>query len=298
MRNNFRARNNFLGKNNFGKTYISYLLYGVFKEAFKWKNRIISDWIRTNITHSTNDDVISINKQELSQHLISEIVLKINSHIHERLPEIFNMNRNEFKDTIIQLNDSDLQFFIDLSLQQEIANTYKLNASKYSITLSAQNEKNTWIFKPFTEVYHLNDEQHDNTDKTDSLNNSLIHLLTLIFSDTIFKSPNVLYIPAERNGINVFREDLLAKRGSDTFEFDDQEKEMKSTYPLPIADYMRYLSKISNSTDEEVDDERLKVWEKFSLSVLKGKYIYNEKRDEYFYREVYSYGEKFQYKTK
>lgn len=288
----------FLGKNNSGKTYISYLLYGVFKEVFKWKNKIIDDWIKDNIHPQLNKDIISIDKQELTQFLITEIITKVNEHIYDQLPKIYNLPKKEFEETKIRLDSKDLQFFIDHALEIGHLTTYHLRSSKYTLSVKLKTEDNEWIFEPFKESF-LSDGLDEVEDLTESINHSYANMLSVIFRNIIFKTPNTLYIPAERNGINVFRKDLLAKRGSETFEVEEQNNQSKNIYPLPIADYMKYLGAISNShNDDDIDPDRLNVWEKLTLSVLKGKYIYNERKDEYFYREVYSSGKTIRYKTK
>lgn len=288
----------FLGKNNSGKTYISYLLYGIYKEAFKWKDDFITNWLKNNIKPSLDEDSISINKAEFTQQLISEVVLKVNTHIHERLPTIFNMNPKEFENTKIELKEADLQFFIDNSLKQELLKEYSLSDTDNSttITFKVEDQERKWIFKLINEIHQV---EISNNSNPNLIHENITILLSLIFQQVIFKTPNTLYIPAERNGINVFRKDLLEKRGAETFVLNFEKKEKKTVYPMPISDYMRYLANVDKkSMDEKVNEKRLKVWEAFTLSVLKGKYIYNENQDEYFYREVSGNEENIEYKTK
>lgn len=288
----------FLGKNNSGKTYISYLLYGVFKEVFKWKDIVIKEWVEDKVKPNIKEGIISIDKHELSQFLVTEITTKLNSHIKDLLPKIFNLPIKEFEDTKIFIEVDDLHFFINHSLQNKLLKVYQLQTSRYTLTMKANEESNMWYFEPFSETY-LSENYKGNDDLPNIITHNYIHLLTLILSRSIFKTPNILYIPAERNGINVFRKDLFAKRGSETFELDEQSSTPKKNYPLPIADYMKYLGSISNSpNDDDIDTNRLEVWKKFALNVLKGKYVYNEKKDEYFYREIYSSGKSIRYKQK
>lgn len=86
----------------------------------------------------------------------------------------------------------------------------------------------------FTES-EINSSQIDIENVKDILNGFTIRRL-------LFKINNILYIPAERNGLNVFRKELLASRSS-IFDGVSTNKRI-SKYPRPISDYLNYLNMI------------------------------------------------------
>lgn len=287
-----------LGRNNSGKTYISYLLYGMYKRIDRKKKHFILAFLKEKMLLE-NYFVLRVNKSELANYLLNELVKDLNLHLTADLPRIFNTNKEDFIETTIKIEHSDIADFIDHSIQNYRKKTNKLRMKTMDSTLTTHivNTDTYWELA-LDEAEVIWDE--DDTLKPHYTSNNFLKSISYFFRKHIFKMPTILYIPAERNGINVFRKELNMNRSSQTFLSNSSALSIEK-YPLPIADYMQYLNRIDLHFDEEraITEKRTNVWNAFSVDILKGKYEYDAQKNNYYYREIESSSdEETQYKEK
>ena len=289
-----------LGKNNSGKTYISYLLYGMYKRIDREKSKFLEGYL-SNLIVESKSLTIRVDKEEISSYLGEKIVHDLNAHLRNDLPLIFNASVEDFMDTEIEVTLSDIQDFLQDSLTK-LEGTYENYSIKNlhtTIKLDVKNDVRYWelTLEEMDLYFDFDDSQQTNGK---FVQEAFLKVAVLFFSRKIFATPTILYIPAERNGINVFRRELSIKRSSKSFDINAAVTPSEK-YPLPIADYMKYLNDLDLELAEKSsnNDARLAVWGRFSSEILKGKYEYDSQQNEYYYRELYSTSkEKTKYKTK
>lgn len=287
-----------LGKNNSGKTYVSYLLYGIYKRINREKVNFLNEFL-SKVIDSSRSLSVTIDKIELSNYLKNKIISDLNENIKMDLPKIFNTEENEFQETRIKIFDSDLENFIQDSLNAEQSNIQKFSLRNITsiTTLNIEITETYWRLT-LDEIDSFFTEDSDIDAK--EVDKAFLKVAVLFFNRRVFAMPNILYIPAERNGINVFRKELSVKRSTTSFDV-STDTPPTEIYPLPISDYMKYLNLIDIEFGEKNlrAEEREKIWSNFSADILKGKYEYDSEQNEFYYREVYSLSnEKIKYKQK
>lgn len=287
-----------LGKNNSGKTYISYLLYGMYKRIDKEKTKFLGKYL-SDLIKERDSLTIRVDKKEISKYLINAIVEDLNTNLSKDLPLIFNASSKDFTETKITVSSSDFLDFLQSSLTRldRTNEKFSLKGLQTTIKLDIKNEERFWELT-LEEMQLYFDNTHETNEQ--QVDEAFLKVALLFFTRRIFVIPNLIYIPAERNGINVFRRELSIKRSSKSFDIDSDSLSLEK-YPLPIADYMKYLNGIDLEFAEKYSKEnsRLTVWNKFSSAILKGKYEYDAQQNEYYYRELYSSNEeKMKYRTK
>ncbi|MFP7254989.1 AAA family ATPase [Terribacillus goriensis] len=287
-----------LGRNNSGKTYISYLLYGMYKRIDKKRESFIKEFLGELIDTRTSLS-IKIDKSVLSNYLEKEIVKDLNENLKEDLPMIFNTSKNDFSETRIKILESDLKDFINSSLDKSsfIPDTISMKSLTTHIAVKINNDEKYWELT-LKDIEPIIDEENDiDFDETDK---SFLRIATLFLNRNIFRMQNILYIPAERSGINVFRKELAIERSAKSFDVNSELLPMEK-YPLAISDYMKYLNLINPELLEGRlhHRNRMNIGESFSVDILKGKYEYDSEQNEFYYREVYSSNsDKIKYKKK
>ncbi|MFJ7841284.1 AAA family ATPase [Lysinibacillus sphaericus] len=276
-----------LGKNNSGKTYISYLLYGMYKRVDKEKGKFLEEFLGK-LIDTRSSLTIQVDKSEISKYLIDKIVEDLNTNLIKDLPTFFNASQIDFSETKLKIYNSDFEDFLKNSLTKSkvVNEKISLTGIDSTTTLDIKNKEEYWEVK-LEELDSFFDEDSDlDFDRT---NAAFLRVAKLFFSRKIFAMPNILYIPAERNGINVFRKELSIKRSTKSFDINSESLPAEK-YPLPISDYMKYLNRIDlDLADKYLDKEpRMNIWNRFSADILKGKYEYDSEQNEFYYREIYS----------
>lgn len=256
-----------IGENNSGKTYISYLLYGVLKTADVLKDSILKHYI---VQQPITGGVMVIDKQKLQDHLLRELVKQLNMDISSELPKIFNLPATEFAQTSVTLEQSDVEFLIGAKTKGfPNSITLKDAAFQSDMYLQLTQDEKAW---------HLNLQFIANQE---DYNEALFYAGAFrLLRAHVFTTAHSIYFPAERNGINVFRKELLTQRSIQSFDLTNEIEQER--YPLAIADYMKYLA---NSSLKKVGKDRV-LWQGFSRDILCGHYDYDAELNEYFYREA------------
>lgn len=285
----------FTGKNNTGKTHTSYLLYGLISYIFK--NNMFSFFSEEELEkllYSLKDSgskTIRIEKEEIKKKFCKDVRNELTKkRIKEIAIENFKISKENFEDLSLKLESSEIEFLID--------NLFSYTNRKMAmegIEITINNNEDTSINLTFKNL----ENNFDNISellKEDFLKDFFLKSL----SNTLISLPNTFYFPAERTGINVFKNELNENRLKiydtlmNTLQFtnlkDPEEKDRKrselfrsnidllidgnkkSSYPKPISDYINFLNSIKGNYDNPKD----KVSDYIRKEILQGKYEINE----------------------
>jgi|GEM_PF-3327346 len=200
----------FIGPNNCGKTYLTYSLYAILNVINDVKCNFITDEVAQELI---DNGTVTLDLSLLKNKLANSVLKKIHDININDLPEYFNISASNFKDTAVKISSKELLDIIELLFFKDKAksNNAPLPLQKHLFWVTSEissDEKNVTLnFSfDFTES-EINSSQIDIENVKDILNGFTIRRL-------LFKINNILYIPAERNGLNVFRKELLASRSS------------------------------------------------------------------------------------
>lgn len=267
----------FIGPNNCGKTYLTYSLYAILNVINDVNCNFITDEVAQELIDS---GTVTLELSLLKNKLANSVLKKIHDINKNDLPEYFNISASNFKDTVVKISSKELLDTIELLFfkDKEKSNNAPLPLQKHLFWVTSEissDEKNVKLNLSFdfTES-EINSSQIDIENVKDILNYFTIRRL-------LFKINNILYIPAERNGLNVFRKELLASRSS-IFDGVSTNKRI-SKYPRPISDYLNYLNMID--INSFFDNSDLDLYNFLSENIIKGKF--EKVNDDIFFRQFY-----------
>lgn len=285
----------FTGKNNTGKTHTSYLLYGLI--SYILKNNMFSFFSEKeleNLLYSLKESgskTIKIEKKEIKNKFCKDVKSELTKeHIKQIAVENFKINEENFKELNLKLESNEIEYFVD--------NFFTYSSKKIvveGIEITTNNNEDMYINVTFKNLENR-------------LDNVLVMLKDDFFRDIFLKSlsdalislPNIFYFPAERTGINVFKNELNENRLKiydtlmNTLQFtnlkDPKEKDRKrsellrsnidllidgnrkSSYPKPISDYINFLNGIKGNYYNPKDN----ITDYIRKEILQGKYEIDE----------------------
>ena len=299
----------FTGKNNTGKTYSSYFIYGVLSYLKSISFDFIDEeFIKKSFFESDKKSIkIQINYEDIEKIVIRKVSQELNKNLKKIAVDTFKLKESEFEKLNFKLSDDEIIRFykIDTNFKNEAMNTpKKFNYADFLNIEMAYNVSGVDI-----EILILKEE----FSKT-----AIERICTVIINDGILNPPNnIFYIPAERTGINVFKNELNESRlrtydtMMNTFQFASLKQKnskiekkvlqeqielilgtSKSSYPKPISDYINFLNNMNNKPEmiaTEIPSDFLRN------EILEGKYEINDDDDSVSFR--HRYGRKM-YRTK
>ncbi len=303
----------FIGENNVGKTYVSYLFFGIYNQFNLMKEYLLNSFIKENfhIIYNEEEALVSVDTNEVIDFIMNQAVEIINANIKKELPIIFNLPENYFNASEVQIDKEDLEHLkstknisIDYSVELEDI-SYEDTESGFEVTVYFDLNKEGCItcglknLKRQLRLFTEEEQKLINSSVEEFQESVLLDAVDSILSQLILKEVTNLYIPAERNGINVFKDELLVERSNKTFDLNIEsfgKKIQIKKYPLPINEYIKYInssaSKISRfETITGKSYPLKKLGFIFNESILKGKFIQEKDNNEVFYETDY-FGEK------
>lgn len=285
----------FTGKNNTGKTYTSYLLYGLISYIFKNnKFSFFSDEKGKEILNRLKDfesTAIKIEKEEIKNEFYNAVTKELTKEKVKKIAiENFKISKENFEKLSLKVEPDEIGFFVD-------------NLFNYS---------NKKIVVQGIEIIVNNNESPSINVTFKNLEKSVDNILEILkdhylrefflksLSNILISFPNTFYFPAERTGINVFKNELNENRLKiydafmNIFQFtnlkDSKEKDRKrlelltnnidllvdgnnkSSYPKPISDYINFLNTIKGN----YDDSKNEITNYIRKEILQGKYEIDE----------------------
>lgn len=281
------------GNNNSGKTMLTYLLYAIKEEFknFKFELSKLSDKSSDYHNRINEGSKILITNQEILA-LYNNFQKYFESEAPKLLAKYFAVNVEYFTDFNIQFSENEIFYAIPM----------KRDKSKgvSRLFLDGKTIKNTFLFQKKTEGMEFSLEKQEIDGELLEFGEEKVTGKNIadIFTKETFDSylsgffkhmtngTSNTYFPAERIGINQFREELKLSRASKTemkdgmeFEFPSKNNSLNRNYPLPVEEYIQLVFSISGRKGhslEEPHNENLK-------EILEGQFIYNEDLNDYEY---------------
>lgn len=245
------------GKNNSGKTYISYLLYGFFKNS----SSILRDVLTKKNFITYDGDKIILDLQNLHDG-IDNINQSVNKAYINKLPSVFNTNSEMFKSTKFKVNVKNI--------------TYDKFVSKLKKELSYFNKLvNEHMIIDYTGDKYISATSLKDRELSKAL---FIIILSQLVNRTIYNEfNNIFLLPAERCGLNLFYRELNINRNNSIYYLNKSEEKSLgkqfSKYPLPISDYINFLNALEPYNKNEVFDEISVALEN---NIIEGKYTISD----------------------
>lgn len=253
----------FTGKNNTGKTYTSYMLYGILSYLKDMEFEFVEDRDIQDLFHSseplgTNTITLNLDINVVKSILIDTVSKNLQKNLKKIALDTFKLKETEFKDLEIDLSENEILNFFRFDNHENIPiKKFSFGDSlNIQISYSPQN-------------IHIEISYNNELDTKE-----MATLSALIINKEILNTPKqIFYIPAERTGINVFKNELNESRLKtydtmmNTIQYaslknkkskSTLEKKLfkenldlflgvaKSSYPKPISDYINYLNDINN----------------------------------------------------
>lgn len=283
--------NIFYGENGSGKTYTSYIIYGISKYIIniQWNDKI--DQLPNNIFKLDNDNHISVNWKKVYTFLIDSIFNDVNSNSNEIIKKIFNQ---DIKEMDFKLKKEDLSFFTNWLSIDNIpkGGMAKKADSKHEFLIThevrgenivfIQNQIPSYISDNLDGKFFAKLEQFLLDDVYDMSENQFKKEVEKYIANMLeHMTPRVLYIPAERQGINIFYENLIGSYfyNGHKFSLNNNENDEVYSQPLPILDYINYVTQVKEMNKREIQlSDNIK-------NILKGEYRISENGDIMFVTE-------------
>lgn len=271
----------FYGNNNTGKTYMSYAIYGVLKYITNFNLELVS---QKSIVQILNGTPLILSRACIQEKYIQKVLNISIEDLESMLDDVFKKQFTNSK--VLFENESDVLNFLG-------KNFFNYNRALHGFVFNITNE-NPYRFEisyeneSITLSSTLQYTQNMPDDKTvDRLYRGINHGL----NDSLFIRPNILYLPAERIGLNTFRKeigDYRKKNYSNPFMQDNSIVENTSDFPTPISDYLNYLFEIGEKNSNKKTSKFLTENNKLENSLINGIFEYNVFSDQYYYRRIHS----------
>lgn len=301
---NFKDLMVFTGSNNTGKTHTSYLIYGILSSLFdnnsfsilykELLNGLFTETVDTNLNITIN-----INKKDLEDEFIDKSLIFLNDNLKDIALKNFKINKKNFEKLNLEISKNEIKEicgnFTNIDNKKFFRNGIEFNMINNIDTIS--------INAQIIDISQYNKVKNDNDFKS---------ILINFLSRNLINLPNVIYFPAERNGINVFKNELNERRLKtydtllNTIHFTNlknaKEKDKlreqlffkniellmedvsNSSYPKPISDYILFLNNMKNGYK---DNNLNKISDYIRNEILKGKFELNEKDSSVSFKQKY-----------
>jgi hypothetical protein len=187
----------FTGQNNTGKTYISYLLYGILSEIIDVSRIRFFDVDEINEIYKKQvNTIISLDKQKIKQKLFNETSEYIKSNLKKIAVNSFKISLDNFDKLEVSIDPEEIEQYVGNIFDYE-----KSEGNIYGTLIKVtQTDNDIKVNFDFSNADIM--KSHDND----------YSFVNWMLTDFIIKMPKVFYIPAERNGINVFKNELNDRR--------------------------------------------------------------------------------------
>ena len=257
------------GENNTGKTYAMYAMYRLLKiRSLKYFESLLTEIIKD--YHHKSD--ISLNFVNFITENHDKIEKIINNNINDGLSNFFRSDDKKFGNNSIFIS-TNKNLIIANSLKLKIHSSISDGDDNFKIDLYKENEDPILYIK-------LQSGENFKVDKDDIIYAISSEILDLF----LFKKSNILILPAERAGLNLFYQEINAYRTSVLHDNPYKTLRLKgvttlqnpkiSTYPKPIADYIDWLNRIKNYKGFKSNFSALSM--ALQNNILGGNYSFDE----------------------
>ncbi|MFM8332805.1 MAG: AAA family ATPase, partial [Candidatus Methylumidiphilus sp.] len=234
------------GLNNTGKTWAMYALYGFLDNAIgNGDTPPLLPNIDIIAKHLRSEKSIEWDFGGWVEQYANQLVDLVNKGTNSRLADVFNASGTLFLESRFDWK-IDPEIFISLCIQSKMEFGLSIDGHSACRFFKPENARNLQI--TLNTVEKLPDLE---------LNLSMVILAHLLRTQKILFGSNmpseswVFLIPAERNGLHLFRKELVARRvaffhhaAKPNFNLAELLQETTSRYAKPIADYIDWLNNI------------------------------------------------------
>lgn len=300
----------FTGKNNTGKTYTSYILYGLLsvlsrdrisnsQKIFSFFDKQLLKSIVLKITENKGKTTIELDKNEIRNKTIQSIKDYLEKNIKNIAIDNFRANEKMFKDLEFEITNSDIE-----SIVGDMFAYHQKNLNIQDIDIVINNIKEDENLKITFDASMMNELEDAEIFRQDFF----FEFMDTSLSRDLIVIPEVTYFPAERNGINVFKNELNESRLKtydtlmNTLQFtsltNEKEKRKKrnevfsanldllmdgnkSYYPKPISDYIKFLNNMKNISTHSNNETS----EYVRSQILEGKYEIDDDDKSVYFRQ-------------
>ena len=258
----------FCGKNNTGKTYVNYLIYSILETLKDYRTNL-----NLNIDQLFKEGVQEIDVVSLFDNNFDRIVKEIANEVKENLYKVFNSKKDFFEE---------LELEIELDKEQKREKLIKLKF-----------DRNVTIGENKVKISNLNKAEGSNKitliyfkEKTEKkiLEESLRRYIENFLQLCLIQEENQKYmLPTERNGLNIFYNELLRKRANIVENMDfsvegKEEIENVNNYPKPVKDYLRILTELDRYDKNEGNEIFINIAKEMEKEIIRGKYKIDNNR--------------------
>lgn len=258
----------FCGKNNTGKTYVNYLIYSILETLKDYRTSL-----NLNIDQLFKEGVQEIDVVGLFDNNFDRIIKEIANEVKENLYKVFNSKKDFFEE---------LELEIELDKEQKREKLIKLKFDR-SVTIGENKVK----------ISNLNKVEGSNKitliyfkEKTEKkiLEESLRRYIENFLQLCLIQEVNQKYmLPTERNGLNIFYNELLRKRANIVENMDfsvegKEEIENVNNYPKPVKDYLRILTELDRYDKNEGNEIFVNIAKEMEKEIIRGKYKIDNNR--------------------
>ena len=194
----------FTGNNNSGKTYTSYLLYGLLS-ALKENNffKVIQLKEIKEFLENHQERILKIEKEKVENEYINQAIRFLNNkdNLFDIVINNFKISKKNFEKFHLEVTETDVRRILgDFCIEKN---------EKFAFIEGLELE-----VKFDDGVYIVSKKGNYNEEALERILLDKINLEFLLIglSKSLIKIPNVVYFPAERNGINVFKDELNENR--------------------------------------------------------------------------------------
>lgn len=200
-----------------------------------------------------------------------EATLKnISKKYQSTLYEVFNVNKNFFPNTVLDITIDDAYKKECFSKLTNYSINQVLPLSNKKIIISKERES----FDIYIELIKEND---NNKEISHAINNALISNIIGIYVNNLLFDFNseIFMLPAERGGLNLFFKELNVSRNDLLFNLNEK-VHMKSfikkvsKYSLPVSDYINFLNQLSENDKNKSKFSKIASY--LENNIIEGKY--------------------------
>ena len=258
----------FCGKNNTGKTYVNYLIYSILETLKDYRTNL-----NLNIDQLFKEGVQEIDVVSLFDNNFDRIVKEIANEVKENLYKVFNSKKDFFEE---------LELEIELDKEQKREKLIKLKFDR-NVTIGENKVKISNLNKvegsdKITLIYFK--EKTEKKILEEALRRYIENFLQLC----LIQEENQKYmLPTERNGLNIFYNELLRKRANIVENMDfsvegKEEIENVNNYPKPVKDYLRILTELDRYDKNEGNGIFVNIAKEMEKEIIRGKYKIDNNR--------------------
>lgn len=302
----------FFGKNGTGKTYISYVIFGILSFLSDKVSIFLNDG---EIQKITKEKRITLNYDETIERMKGAILKDVKANMHDILKRSFNRSDKEVSNFEVTFKDEDFEKLNYFKRKEDFGDNYTFqNFSRYVIQdvegISkekvydvvvgfelAENQLSISLVEKSSgkDVF---EEKYLRPRPMSTIQGSEELLVTLnrILSSTLKNLRDSVYIPAERIGINVFLKEINKNRLSAYDKIVENASDVSyikgklDAYPSPISSYLSNLNGwkdfyeiIFNKKNPFAANELEDAREILTSKLLRGKLTIDSEKDEFRY---------------